>query len=142
MNSKLKSVLAILFSTFFISGCGEVQLGYIDAEKVIQEAPQLKSVLEEGNKKVQELQEQAAEELASKQNVSDEDMNQARQDFQRRVASVGQAYNTQLRQKLDAAVANVVADKNIDVVLDSSQENPQVFLGGIDLTDEVIQKLQ
>lgn len=142
MNRKIKSALAIFFTTFMISGCGEVQLGYIDAERVIDEAPQLKSVLEEGNKKVQELQEQAADELASKQNVEDADIEQARQDFQRRVASVGQAYNTQLRQKLDAAVAQVVANKNIDVVLDSSQENPQVFLGGIDLTDEVIQKLQ
>ena len=83
------------------------------------------------------------EELNSKQDVSEEDMQQAQVDFQRRMQSVGQAYNTQLRQKLDAAVANVINEKgNIDVVLDSSKTNPQVFMGGVDLTDEVIQKLQ
>ncbi len=140
---KIKSILAIFFTTFFISGCGEVQLGYIDADKVISEAPQLKKVLDEGQQKVQELQEQAMEELNSKQDVSEEDMQQAQVDFQRRMQSVGQAYNTQLRQKLDAAVANVINEKgNIDVVLDSSKTNPQVFMGGVDLTDEVIQKLQ
>ena len=49
---------------------------------------------------------------------------------------------TQLQQKRNAAVADVVKDKDLDVVMESSKMEPLVMKGGVDITDEVLQKLQ
>ena len=55
---------------------------------------------------------------------------------------INQAYTTQLKHKLDETIGEIAKQKNLDAVIDSSKENPIVIRGGIDITDEVIQKLQ
>ena len=74
--------------------------------------------------------------------MTPEEAQQVQMDAQRKMAGLNQVYSVQLEQKMDAAVQEIVKDKKLDVVMDSSKKYPTVISGGTDLTDEVIQKLQ
>ncbi|MBR2179829.1 MAG: OmpH family outer membrane protein [Selenomonadaceae bacterium] len=124
-----------------VSGCGEVNIGYLDSEKLM-DAPQIKTIREEGEAKLQEVEMQMIEDLTAKKDAPDEEKQNAQMEAQRKMMGIQQAYSSQIKQKLDAALVDIVKAKNIDVVLDSSEDQKVVFEGGIDLTDEVLQKLQ
>ena len=55
-------IMALLCATL-ASGCGQTKIGYIDGERVSKEAPQINSLIEEGNQKIEEAQAQASQEL-------------------------------------------------------------------------------
>ena len=47
-----------------------------------------------------------------------------------------------MRAKVDAAINEVAKEKGIDVVLHSDEQDKVVISGGIDITDDIINKLQ
>ncbi len=143
LNKRNLALVAGLFAvTFAMAGCGQVKVGYVDGSRVVDEAPQLKAVLDEGNQKLEEAAKEAETAFTQKQNATDEEFQKAQEDAQKKMNSINQAYSTQLKQKLDVAVAGVVKDKGLDVVMDSAEMRKSVLQGGMDITDEVIQKLQ
>ena len=134
-------LLVTLVAAMLVSGCGEVSIGYLDSEKLM-DAPQIKTIREEGENKLQEAEMQMIEEINSKQDATDEEKQKVQMEAQRKLMGIQQAYSSQIKQKLDAALVDIVKAKNIDVVLDSSEDQKVVFEGGTDLTDEVLKKLQ
>jgi Skp family chaperone for outer membrane proteins len=58
------------------------------------------------------------------------------------MSGINQAYATQLKYKFDEAIEGIAQQKKLDVVIDSSENQKIVIVGGIDVTNEVIQKLQ
>ena len=140
MKKKLLMIVMIV-ATMFISGCGEVNIGYLDGEKLM-DAPQIKSIRDEGETKLKEAELQIETELAAKPEASDEEKQKAQIAAQSKLMGIQQAYASQIKQKLDSALADIIKAKNIDVVVDSSEDRKIVHEGGIDLTEEVLQKLQ
>ena len=60
LRKKTVGLLAAAFAaTMLMSGCGQVKIGYIEGSRVMQEAPQVKSLVEEGNQKINEAREEA-----------------------------------------------------------------------------------
>ena len=135
-----KKILAamILSSTLLMTGCGEMNIGTVDLEKV-EEAPQMKAIIDEGHKKIEDLQNQT---LTESQGKSEEEQTKAVQDLQRKAAGIQQAYATQLKHKLDTVLAEIAEQKKLDAVVESSKNTRVIYKGGIDVTDEVVQKLQ
>ena len=133
--------VATIASAMLISGCGEVNIGYLDGEKLM-DAPQIKTIRDEGESKFQEIEAQVTADLTAKQDASDEEKQKAQMEAQRKLMGIQQAYSSQIKQKIDSALADVVKSKNIDIVLDNAEDQKIVFEGGIDLTDEVLKKLQ
>ncbi len=143
MNWKNKTVAAVLIScSLLFGGCGQVKMGYVDTERIAQESPQLKAVAEEATQKLTEAQQQAEQDFAAMQNPTEEDFQKAQAELQRKMGGINQIYMTQIRQKMDVAVAAVQKDNKLDAVVDSNKIQKTVLLGGVDLTDEVIKKLQ
>ena len=130
-----------IISTIFISGCGEVHMGYMNIEKLM-DAPQMKAIQDEAEAKIQEAQEQITKDLEAKKDATDEEKQKAQMEAQRKLMGIQQAYSSQLEQKLNSVLADIAKSKNIDVVINSTEDQPMVFEGGIDVTDEVVQKLQ
>ena len=118
----------LLAASIFTAGCGQVHVGTVDRERVQNEAPQLQSLVAEANTKLAEAQAEAQQRFQA--------------DTQRKMAGLNQVYSVQLEQKMNVAIQEIVKDKKLDVVMDSSKKYPTVISGGTDLTDEVIQKLQ
>lgn len=143
-TKKSTALLACAFAaTLVMSGCGKTQIGYIDGDRIMKEAPQIKGLVEEGNQKITEAQDEATKDLNEKKGtMSDEDFQKAQQDAQRKIAGINQSYSIQLKQKLDQALADVAKEKKLDAIVDNQQMQKVVVEGGIDVTDEAIQKLQ
>ena len=130
-----------IVAAMLVSGCGEVSIGYIDSEKLM-DAPQIKTIREEGETKLQEAEMKMIEDITAKQDAPDEEKQQVQMEAQRKLMGIQQAYSSQIKQKLDAALADIVKARKIDIVLDSSEDQKVIYEGGIDLTDEVLKKLQ
>ncbi|EKU72160.1 OmpH family outer membrane protein [Selenomonas sp. F0473] len=132
----------LLAASLFTAGCGQVHVGTVDRERVQNEAPQIKAIVEEANGKLAEAQKEAQSRFQANPKMTQEEAQQIQMDTQRKMAGLNQVYSVQLEQKMNAAVQDVVKEKKLDVVMDSSKQYPAVLSGGVDLTDEVIQKLQ
>ena len=142
LQKKIK-IVALLIASFFVTGCGsQINIGYVDYNKIMQESPQIKTIVEEGQTKTAELENEASTKLDENSELSEEERNKAIADIQRKFMGIQQAYSTQVQHKLNEALSAIAQEKNLDVVVDSSESQPVILQGGIDLTDEVIKKLQ
>lgn len=147
MNTK-KRIIAVIMSVLcmaaLLAGCGKVNVGYIDQSRIQNEAPQIKSSIEEMQGKLQETQDDANKQLQEAQanGASEEDMQKLQQQLQMKAVGVQQQYSTQMKAKLDAALDDVVKAKKLDTVVNSNGKDGVVISGGTDITDDVIQKLQ
>ncbi len=144
LTKKSRALLLLGVAAMFVmSGCGKAKIGYIDGDRIMKEAPQIQSLVEEGNAKIQQAQEDAEKDLAEKKGtMSDEDFQKAQADARRKVAGLNQSYSVQLKQKLDAALADIAKEKKLDAVVDNQAQQKVVIEGGIDVTDDAINKLQ
>jgi len=144
LTKKSRVLLGLGFAAMLVmSGCGQTRIGYIDGDRIMKEAPQIQSLVEEGNEKIQQAQADAEKDLeAKKGTMSDEDYQKAELDARRKVAGLNQSYSVQLKQKIDAALADIVKEKKLDAVVDNQAQQKVVIEGGVDVTDEAIQKLQ
>lgn len=146
MNLKKKSILALLGAmllTLVLGGCGnKAQIGYFDGARVMKESPQLQQVMTEGNGKLAEMQQQGAELDSKKASMSDDDYKKAQTELRTRMQAVSQQYSSEMRQKVENALADISNVKKLDVVLDSEKNDRTVLHGGTDVTDDLIQKLQ
>ena len=77
---------------------------------------------------------------ADAQTLTDAQKTQA--EAQRKMASLNQSYQMQLQQKVSAALQDIAKEKKLDVVVDSEKEQPTALMGCVDVTDDVIAKLQ
>lgn len=144
MNVTSKAAAAVLLTaSLFAAGCGQVHIGTVDTARVQTEAPQIKAVIDEANTKLMEAQQEAQTKFESSPNMTTEEAQQLQMETQRKMAGLNQMYTIQLQQKLDVAVQDIVKEKKLDIVLDSgTKTQPSVLTGGVDITDEVIGKLQ
>ena len=131
-----------LFSAALMSGCGKTQIGYIDGTRVMEESPQIKAIVDEGNQKMAETQQEAEQKLKDNPNMSQEDAQKLQMDTQRKLQGLNQSYTIQVKQKIDAVLADIAKQKKLDAVIDSEEKNKTAIMGATDVTDAVIEKLQ
>ncbi len=141
LSKKILAVLAVS-SSLLITGCGQVKLGYVDGQRIMSESPQIKTILEEGEKKASEVEAEAKAELEKNPNWTEEEKIKAAGDVQRKIMGINQSYATQLKHKFDEVMDEIAKKNNLDAIIDSTKNQPLILKGGIDLTDEVIKKLQ
>ena len=131
-----------LFSAALMSGCGKTQIGYLDGSRVMEESPQIKAIVDEGNQKMAETQQEAEQKLKDNPNMSQEDAQKLQMDTQRKLQGLNQSYTIQVKQKIDAVLADIAKQKKLDAVIDSEEKNKTAIMGATDVTDAVIEKLQ
>ena len=140
VGKKLAAV-ALLASSLMITGCGEGQIGAVDVEKVMAEAPRVKTLMEEAKGKVTEAQQKFEQDNANKE-MTDEEAAKVQMDFQRKLENINQGYAMQIKSRMDVVVGEVAREKNIDVVISNSEDQKVIFHGAIDITQDVINKMQ
>ncbi len=140
VGTKLAAV-ALLASSLMITGCGESKIGAVDVEKVMAEAPRVKTIMEEAKGKVDEAQKKFEQDTANKE-MPEEEATKVKMDFQRKLDSINQAYASKIKSSMDVKIEEISREKNIDVVINNSKEQPLIFHGAIDITQDVINKMQ
>ena len=138
------TLMSVLCAAALFAGCGKVNVGYVDQNRIQNEAPQIKASIEEMQGKMTEVQKEAEQKLqeASSSGASDEDMQKLQQQLQMKAAGVQQQYAIQIKAKVDAAMDDIVKAKKLDTVVNSNGKDGVVVSGGVDITEDVIQKLQ
>mgnify|MGYP002625244361 CR=1 FL=1 len=140
--TKKLAAAALLVSSLLITGCGESQMGAVDVSKVMEEAPRVKTLMEEAQSKVTEAQQKFEQDTAAKPDMTEEESLKMQMDFQRKLEGINQAYAAQIKNRMDVVIEEVAREKNIDVVVNNSSEQKILFKGGIDITQDVIKKMQ
>ena len=138
------ALMSVLCAAALFAGCGKVNVGYVDQNRIQNEAPRIKASIEEMQGKMTEGQKEAEQKLqeASSSGASDEDMQKLQQQMQMKAAGVQQQYAIQIKAKVDAAMDDIVKAKKLDTVVNSNGKDGVVVSGGVDITEDVIQKLQ
>ncbi|MBQ7516275.1 MAG: OmpH family outer membrane protein [Schwartzia sp.] len=147
MTVKKKILVAgiALLTAVLASGCAgerKASIAYFNADRIDQEAPQIKAIEEEAAKKMEELQKEVIDLLMKQGEMTPEEFQQAQQEQMIKMQTAGQQYQMQIRQKVDVALDEICKEKKIDAVLQNSSLEKSVILGGIDLTDDLIEKLK
>ena len=128
--------------SLMFSGCGQGQIGCVDVDKVMAESPRVKTLMDEAETKMKEAQQKFEQDAAAKPDMTDEERAKLQSDFQRKITGINQATATQIRSRMDVVIGEIAQSKNLDVVVSNSADEKTIFLGGIDVTQEVIQKMQ
>ena len=139
--AKKLAAVALLASSLLITGCGAGQIGSVDVEKVMQEAPRVKTLMMEAEIKVKDIQDKFQQEYGDKE-MTEEESAKAQMEFQRKLEGINQAYATQIKSRMDVVIDEIAREKNIDVVISNSANDKLIFHGAIDVTDDVIKKMQ
>ena len=140
----IAAVMSVLCAAALFAGCGKVNVGYVDQSRIQNEAPQIKSSMDEMQSKMAEVQQEAEQKFqeAGASGASEEDMQKLQQQMQMKAAGVQQQYAIQIKAKVDAAMDDIVKAKKLDTVVNSNGKDGVVVSGGVDITEDVIQKLQ
>ena len=139
--AKKLAAVALLASSLILTGCGQEQIGSVDVDKVMAEAPRVKTLLTEAEGKIKETEEKFQQDYGDK-DLTEEETLKAQMEFQRKIEAINQGYATQIRSRMDVVIAEVSQEKNIDVVISNSAGDKMIFHGAVDVTDDVIKKMQ
>ncbi len=135
----MKKVLACLMVLFALLAVGcsgrNAAFGVVDMKKVETEAPAVKTIKEDLQKKAKELQEQMQKETEGK---SREEAEKIVQDKRAQMQVASSEAQAKLKASLDTALTEVSKEKNLSAVLIKDA----VPSGGVDVTEEVIKKMK
>lgn len=136
---KMKKGLLVgmaLMGTLLVAGCGsEPQFGVLDRQRVMEESPKVQAIQQELQTKGEALQEQLRKDQRS---MSAAQFAKKQQETMQEFMVIKKGLETQFEATIDTAASEVAAEKKLNLIL----YKQGVAQGGIDVTDDVIKKLQ
>ena len=139
--------------TILVSGCSNTKMGVVDTERIMKESPQIQTITKSQTEQYTQKQQELTQKLQNdKANMSDEDYQKSFNTAKAELSAMESQFNSELKTTIDKAMADVSKEKNLSAVVmkDLVQTNQMgqptkeefVIQGGIDITDDLIQKLQ
>ena len=134
----LRYLLAIsmVIMAVVVSGCGQNKnVGVIDVEKVVTESPKIKVMNEELMAKHKEIEEKLN---TDKTTLSEADFNNSKQAADAEFTALRKDLSGKMETEIKTNLEKIAKEKNLSVII---KKNVTVQ-GGVDVTDEMIAKLQ
>lgn len=133
---RLGIVAAMLALTGMLAGCGgKDNVGVVDMSRVQKEAP----LVQQYKQKTEDKQKSIEKELQdAKQNMSAEDFQKKQQQAQQKLNIFGASMQRQFMSDIQSKLGDIAKDKNVGIIV----VKEAVPSGGIDVTDDLIAKLQ
>ena len=133
---RLGIVAAMLALTGMLAGCGgKDNVGVVDMSRVQKEAP----LVQQYKQKTEDKQKSIEKELQdAKQNMSAEDFQKKQQQAQQELNIFGASMQRQFMSDIQSTLGDIAKDKNVGIIV----VKEAVPSGGIDVTDDLIAKLQ
>ena len=145
-NLKMMAILTAIGLTLSVGNVAKAEVGYIDYAKVLENYPAAQQAVKELDQKGLELQQFMLEKEKQykglstplqKQNFESQTANELRS-RQESLARMQQEREDQILQKVQAAARSVMVAQKLDAIL----ADQIVFVGGVDVTDQVLQQLK
>ena len=133
---RLGIVAAMLALTGMLAGCGgKDNVGVVDMSRVQKEAP----LVQQYKQKTEDKQKSMEKELQdAQQNMSAEDFQKKQQQAQQELNIFGASMQRQFMSDIQSKLGDIAKDKNVGIIV----VKEAVPSGGIDVTDDLIAKLQ
>ena len=131
-------LLVIIFSAVLLTGCGAEKpstIGIVDMQKIMTENPKIKQMQEQLNGKAQELTANLEKERAT---LKPEEFQQKEQLAYAEFMKLKQEFEAQIETQTKKVLEEVAKEKKLGAVI---YKNGMAW-GGIDVTDDVLKKLQ
>ena len=128
--------ISMVIMAVVVSGCGQNKnVGVIDVEKVVTESPKIKVMNEELMAKHKEIEEKLN---TDKTTLSEADFNNAKQATDAEFTALRKDLSGKMETEIKTNLEKIAKEKNLSVII---KKNVAVQ-GGVDVTDEMIAKLQ
>ena len=133
---RLGIVAAMLALTGLLAGCGgKDNVGVVDMSRVQKEAP----LVQQYKQKTEDKQKSIEKELQdAQQSMSAEDFQKKQQQAQQELNIFGASMQRQFMSDIQSKLGDIAKDKNVGIIV----VKEAVPSGGIDVTDDLIAKLQ
>ena len=133
---RLGIVAAMLALTGMLAGCGgKDNVGVVDMSRVQKEAP----LVQQYKQKTEDKQKSIEKELQdAKQNMSAEDFQKKQQQAQQELNIFGASMQSKFMSDIQSKLGDIAKDINVGIIV----VKEAVPSGGIDVTDDLIAKLQ
>lgn len=133
---RLGIVAAMLALTGMLAGCGgKDNVGVVDMSRVQKEAP----LVQQYKQKTEDKQKSIEKELQdAQQSMSAEDFQKKQQQAQQELNIFGASMQRQFMSDIQSKLGDIAKDKNVGIIVIKEA----VPSGGIDVTDDLIAKLQ
>ena len=133
---RLGIVAAMLALTGMLAGCGgKDNVGVVDMSRVQKEAP----LVQQYKQKTEDKQKSIEKELQdAQQSMSAEDFQKKQQQAQQELNIFGASMQRQFMSDIQSKLGDIAKDKNVGIIV----MKEAVPSGGIDVTDDLIAKLQ
>ena len=131
-------LLVMVFSVVLLAGCGAEKpstIGIVDMQKIMTENPKIKQMQEQLNTKAQELTANLEKQRAT---LKPEEFQQKEQLAYAEFMKMKQEFEAQIETQTKKVLEEVAKEKKLGAVI---YKNGMAW-GGIDVTDEVLKKLQ
>lgn len=131
-------LLAMILSVVLLAGCGAEKpstIGIVDMQKVMTENPKIKQMQEKLNTKAQELTANLEKERAT---LKPEEFQEKEQVAYAEFMKLKQEFEAQIETQTKTVLEEVAKDKKLGAVI---YKNGMAW-GGIDVTEDVLKKLQ
>lgn len=136
MCKRMAAIAAVMVLTGLLAGCGsEDKIGTVDMTRVQQEAP----LVQQYKQKTEDKQKAVEEELKQAQaSMSPEDFQKKQTQAQQELNIFGASMQRQFMSDIQSKLGDIAKEKKVGIVV-VKEAVPQ---GGIDVTDDLIAKLQ
>lgn len=133
---RLGIVATMLALTGMLAGCGgKDNVGVVDMSRVQKEAP----LVQQYKQKTEDKQKSIEKELQdAQQSMSAEDFQKKQQQAQQELNIFGASMQRQFMSDIQSKLGDIAKDKNVGIIV----VKEAVPSGGIDVTDDLIAKLQ
>ena len=118
-----------------VAGCGSSdKVGVVNTEKIVQESNKAKEL----NKEMEAKQKEITDRLAQVQGTqSEEEFHNTQMNAQQELQIFGQAKSKEFKAYVESNIQSVAKEKELTVVANDQA----IMTGGIDITEDVIKKM-
>ena len=131
-------LLVMMFGAVLLSGCAAEKpstIGIVDMQKVMAENPKIKQMQDQLNTKAKELTENLEKERAA---LKPEELQQKEQAAYAEFMKMKQEFEAQIETQTKKVLEEVAKEKKLGAVI---YKNGMAW-GGVDVTEDVLKKLQ
>ena len=131
-------LLVMMFAAVLLSGCAAEKpstIGIVDMQKVMTENPKIKQMQDQLNTKAKELTENLEKERAT---LKPEEFQQKEQLAYAEFMKLKQEYESKIQVQIQKILEEIAKEKKLGAVI---YKNGMAW-GGVDITDDVLKKLQ
>ncbi len=131
-------LLAMMFAAVLLSGCAAEKpstIGIVDMQKVMTENPKIKQMQDQLNTKAKELTENLEKQRAT---LKPEEFQQKEQAAYAEFMKMKQEFEAQIETQTKKVLEEVAKEKKLGAVI---YKNGMAW-GGVDVTEDVLKKLQ